>query len=204
MGEYAKFRGQDVKMGTCNAMYYITYDSYKKYTKSGELVPESNHDYSTNCLFRFPFPDEENDGVVAHNDFNRGVTFMVSKSTGIEMGHSTMFFRTDWNNNRKSDAPAIGFSTPCIQTPEFSLEKHDFNKTNDNLIFEVVLQRFIDGELQTVVRCPYCGEMCRLSKEEAKAFISYVFKHRKFYGEHRRRIAVLVYRGYVQKSKKNG
>ena len=66
MGEYVKYRGNEVKIGTMESMYYV---SFKKYTAALEagllstaLASASPEDYvrpESGSRFRFPFPDED-------------------------------------------------------------------------------------------------------------------------------------------------
>ena len=37
MGENVKFRGEEVKAGTCENMYYARYEDFKKHVESGEI-----------------------------------------------------------------------------------------------------------------------------------------------------------------------
>ena len=58
MGEYAKFQGQSIKIGTCENMYYLRADQAAMVQpESGNVDPIRDRE---SLRFRFPFPDEDN------------------------------------------------------------------------------------------------------------------------------------------------
>lgn len=66
MGEYVKYRGEEVKIGTVENMYYTSFQKYINALEAGllETAPGSDKagDYAlpnSGCRFRFPFPDED-------------------------------------------------------------------------------------------------------------------------------------------------
>ena len=66
MGEYAKLKttGEEVKIGTCENMYYLRFeDRYK-------VVYDLSFD---NYRFRLPFVDEDNIDIGNYNDYDRGL-----------------------------------------------------------------------------------------------------------------------------------
>jgi hypothetical protein len=59
MGEYAKFAGKDIKIGTCEDMYYLRFDQRGYITATnGSVNPNSAKDQAV-IRFRFPWPDED-------------------------------------------------------------------------------------------------------------------------------------------------
>jgi hypothetical protein len=201
MSEIVKYKGQSLKLGTCENLYYTTYQVLKKRVNylmhvDGNLQP---HKYLNDNVFRFrfPFPDENHEKLFGeYDDFERGVLISVPKSLGVEIGHGTSFFRTD--NNNRSAGPVIGFRLPCIQDESFpnSIQKFDWSNTANQTIFEVVQQKLVGKELQTVVRCPYCGQLCRLSKKEAENIAEYVTTNKEQYTKLIQDIAAIMIEGY--------
>jgi hypothetical protein len=118
-----------------------------------------------------------------------------------------MFFRTDNNNLPYCSKPlALGFRTPCIQTPEFPFKTFDWSNSKQYVIFEVVQQKPTFNEegqfeLATVVRCPYCGDKSRLSFEECINLLKVAQAHKKkgIFSESQRSIIALMIRGYRMK-----
>jgi hypothetical protein len=50
MGEYATYNGENIKLGTCESMYYLRADQR-------HLI--SGYRFDGGDRFRFPFPDED-------------------------------------------------------------------------------------------------------------------------------------------------
>ena len=66
MGEFIRYKGSEVKIGTCENMYYTSYQKYKKAFDLGHLQqlpgnadPSEYLDTERGYRFRFPFPDED-------------------------------------------------------------------------------------------------------------------------------------------------
>src|SRR5437016_4579142 len=76
MGEYAQYGGQDVKIGTCEDMYYLRYDQrWQVQALDGNVNPVLD---VAHLRFRFPWPDEDTippgaDGFHAKG-YHRGLT----------------------------------------------------------------------------------------------------------------------------------
>ncbi len=62
MGEYALYNGQEIKIGTCESMYYLRYEDRNKVKYS---------DSWDGCEFRLPFPDEDDVEPGGYEVFNR-------------------------------------------------------------------------------------------------------------------------------------
>lgn len=174
MGEFIKFRGESWKIGTCEDLYYARYSEFKVnaalYSNAGDgnvsdfLKPDTYR-------FRFPFPDEDEKfrmGVAYCDPYDRGYLLKVPREYTVEIGHDTFFVRKE--DEQKNWA--FGFRVPCPYHTE--AEKYQVQyfmwETKGYNLFEVVQQKPViqDGkfELQTVVRCPICGNVCRLSLSE--------------------------------------
>ncbi len=64
MGEYIVYNGREIKIGTCESLYYVTFEKlFKMYQQEGKTTdPENLPIYlqtQQGFLFRFPFPDED-------------------------------------------------------------------------------------------------------------------------------------------------
>lgn len=199
MGEYIKRNKTEYKIGTCENLYYTTFQEYKKAFKNGELSSMGGNDTPANYLngsyrFRFPFPDEDHVKMFGiYPDFDKSILFKIPKTAGIEICHGETFFRTD---NTVKHAPAVGFNLPCIQSKDFTLKKYDWSYTANFTIFEIVQQKPIDGQLQVIVRCPYCRASCRLDEKEVNSFVSYVWKNRKAFTNEEVLSAIIAAKGY--------
>jgi len=59
MGEYAKFGNSEIKIGTCEDMYYLRFeDRYKVRHLPGNVDPNKDSE-AAHLRFRLPFPDED-------------------------------------------------------------------------------------------------------------------------------------------------
>jgi hypothetical protein len=88
VGEYIGYRGHQVKIGTCDDMYYVSYQKYEMALKRGLLgkVPGSSDpmEYAkpdSGCRFRFPFPDEDKlpFGDIGNFSYDRAVKVKVDQ-----------------------------------------------------------------------------------------------------------------------------
>lgn len=64
MGEYINYRGDDIKIGTCECLYYVSYDKFLAYDREiyGNDKLGDTPIYlklEQGFMFRFPFPDED-------------------------------------------------------------------------------------------------------------------------------------------------
>lgn len=209
MGEYVKLHGQDVKLGTCESLYCTTLEQLKKELpnmnqESGNLPPSAYLDPANRFRYRFPFPDEAGTEIGSYENYDRGFLLKVPKSLGIEIGHGTIFYRTDSQKRdpRTGDTPpAIGIKLPCPHSEQPGYEFYDWSDSRESTVFEIVRQGIItdpeqtDGtpEVQAVVRCPYCGDMCRLNKTEAKAVNDWIQENGT---EKEKEITRIMFEGY--------
>ncbi len=66
MGEYAKYNGREVKIGTCENQYYLRADQARSVQPlRGNVDPVKD---AAAIRFRFPFPDEDQVGPGAFKD----------------------------------------------------------------------------------------------------------------------------------------
>jgi hypothetical protein len=66
MGEYVKYKGEEIKIGTMENLYYVSHDKYTQALEAGKLTqapgslaPEEYLKIESGSRFRFPFPDED-------------------------------------------------------------------------------------------------------------------------------------------------
>ena len=204
MGEYVKIMGEHVKIGTCENLYYTSFQNFQKLSENGVIKENQStiKEYLTGGFrFRFPFPDEPENVLFSEvENFDRGVLFIVPKFLGVEIGHDKKFVRTD-NLETKTAAPAVGFYIPCIQSEEFTMKKYDWSDTANYTIFEIEQQKPVKNEngnfeLITIVRCPYCSEKSRLSKEEISSIQKYVQDNKGNFSDLQQQIIEIAADGY--------
>lgn len=161
MGELIK----GLKIGTCEDLYYTTYNQLKNWKHGGD----KRHQYleaDSGDRFRFPFPDEKEVKIGDYQDFDRGYLIELPKGM-LECTHNEIFIRTD---TLKLKGPAMGFSVDC---PAGMKKSFRWNH-EDTESFEIVQQKYVTDKevnrkmLHTVFRCPYCGCKFRADIDEAK------------------------------------
>jgi hypothetical protein len=73
MGEYAKFQGHSVKIGTCENMYYLRWDQKTWVVREEGSINPYGQGMAGMIRFRFPFPDEDHVRPGDFGPYNRGV-----------------------------------------------------------------------------------------------------------------------------------
>ncbi len=72
MGEYAKYGGTEIKVGTCEDMYYLRYDQRGQvYPVRGSVNPAGPERYM--LRFRFPWPDEDHVPPGGYDPYDRAL-----------------------------------------------------------------------------------------------------------------------------------
>ena len=170
MGEIIKHRLHgEMKLGTCQDLYYITYDQLKKEVPNmmrvdGNLLPIEYLNPKYEFRYRFPFPDEM-DWNQPHENYNRGVQIVIPrnlfKQGDIEVAHDKTFMR-----NEETKGWPFGVYLPCPADEIAEFKFNDWNGIHKNLIVEIVQQRIVNNQLVTIVRCPFCKQLSRMSEEE--------------------------------------
>lgn len=156
MGEYIKHNGRDVKIGTCESLYYATFNHLNNH-EHGKAYAAKNAGF----LFRFPFPDENFDLGDNIDDYDRGELLAIPAGIGVEICHGKRLLYIEGAN--KSLVPHAGIYAECPQSESFGgMRWHG----SDTLYLEVVQQKYTDDGLTTICRCPYCGARSQMLREE--------------------------------------
>lgn len=88
MGECVKYRRSQIKIGTCESLYYVTFYKYLEALERGQLgylpgneVPSAYVKPDSGYRFRFPFPDEDRlpFGEIS-GDYYRGVPVIIDQA----------------------------------------------------------------------------------------------------------------------------
>ena len=157
MGEYATYGGKQIKMGTCEDMYYLRADqAHKVQPERGSVDPIRNR---LGIRFRFPFPDEDKVQPGCFDPYDRGVALQgVKQPEGIE--HYSVQFQ----------ARGYVMSIPC---PESSAVQ-PYTIHRNGFAGSVILkqQKWFDGRLVIVCACGGCDALYRVETlQEAEAYI---------------------------------
>lgn len=155
MGEYAKYKGQSIKIGTCEQMYYLRADQVHLITPERNSVNPLDAGVASNIRFRFPFPQEDGIDPGAFEDHDKAL-FCSGVSAPEDIDHGFLQFSRNYPN-----AGGILLSTPCPLSAagKASGLKFAFNGYSGDV--GIHSQRLVDGQLRLVCRCGGCGALWR-------------------------------------------
>jgi hypothetical protein len=153
MGEYARRKsdGQEIKIGTCEDMYYLRADQrFQVSPLPGNLDPASKSVVHV-LRFRFPWPHEDGTQPGEFEEYEKAVAVHgVSAPAGVEH-HSVQF------------AAHAGYlvSLPCPEGPS----SHGLTIHRNGFKGAVLLTQqklLADGRLVPICRCGGCGSAWRV------------------------------------------
>lgn len=161
MGEYARYNGHSVKIGTCENMYYLRAD------QRHAVVPEANSvdpvQDKGSIRFRFPWPDEDNIRPGDFSDYDRAVT-IPDLAHPDDVEHGDVVFRSSYPTD------AFTLSVPCPLSREgknwadkAGVAPRDVKGLG---AVQLVQQKYVRGSWVVVMRCAACGTRYRLETLE--------------------------------------
>lgn len=161
MGEYATFNGEEVKIGTCENMYYLRFDQRNRVTPlPGNVDPVRD---AESLRFRFPFPDEDNIEPGAFDDYGRAVVVNCNLPCMTEqVEHHAIQFVSDRGMN------------VCLPCPDgkHAIEGVRIHKNGYRGNVRIVQQRLVDDKLVLICQCGSCHAAFRLpTLDEAQPVI---------------------------------
>lgn len=146
MGEYASYGGQQVKIGTCEDMYYLRADQAGTVRPLSGNVDPMSEEHRKHLRFRFPFPDEDGIEPGAFKDHDRSIP-VHGLTVPEDVEHHTVQFH----------APA-GYllSLPCPEGPAAS---HGLTVHRNGFAgaVRIVQQAYRGGVLAVICQCGGCG-----------------------------------------------
>lgn len=152
MGEYARYNGESIKIGTCEDMYYLRADQALSVSaEDGSVDPLG--EYAGPIRFRFPFPDEDDVEPGAFDRYDRGIGIEhVSAPEDLAGEHYTVQFV----------AQSHGYNV-CLPCPEDGEAGHGLTVHRNGFAGATFLvqQRLVDGRLLPILRCA-CGMSWRV------------------------------------------
>ena len=159
MGEYAFYKGKEIKIGTCEDMYYLRADQvHLIQRKAGSFDPTSVQDAEA-IRFRFPFPNEDNSNPGSFNEHNFGLGLHdIEPPEGVD--HSKIQFLS----NHPVDGMLISLPCPFSTEGKESKNKVGFNGFSGPV--KITQQKLFQGKLVLVCRCGGCGAAWRIETVE--------------------------------------
>lgn len=196
MGEYAKFKGELVKIGTCEEMYYLRADQAHLIQK----VPNSIDPVqcAPQIRFRFPFPDEDQLTPGQFEDPFRTLGLHgLAVPAGVE--HEMM----QWTSVRRGYLVLL----PCPESEAGRKNELRFTKSAFGGEVRICQQRLVDGKLVLVCECGGCGAKYHLpTLEDAAPILSALealaesddFGKDEARAKYHREVAARIVGGYTQ------
>jgi hypothetical protein len=171
MGEFIR----DTKLGTCESLYYTSYEQLKATSKFTESEKASFLKLDSGYRFRFPFTDE-NVPIGTHQEFDRYMLLEVPLSIGVEISHDEIFIRSGFKNKPTKHWQEFGVTVKCCQDPDNKGVRRWHNQ--NTLFLGLYQQKYTTQQegrpmLVTCAICPYCGSISQLSFEELTEIAKY-------------------------------
>lgn len=163
MGEYGKYLNREIKLGTCESMYYI------RYSQRGLIAPLPNslniQDDSilSHIRFRFPWPDEDSLEPGDYENFGRTELIPNSKSPK-DADHGAASFSMGKGYFLRGPCPCSG-AAYSANGEELEVRLRSGDPEGD---LELMQQAVRGGTLCIAVLCRACGECWSLGKEGAE------------------------------------
>lgn len=165
MGEYAIYGGEQIKIGTCENLYYLRADQARHVRAlQGNADPVSD---AAELRFRFPWPDEDRIPPGAFESYDRSVAVPgLDELPGLEIDHERVQFT----------APGYVISLPC---PE-SADGPPAGRNGFAGRFHICQQRLVGNHLVLIMKCGGCGARFRLpTMIEAEPIVKAIIAHAK-------------------------
>jgi hypothetical protein len=218
MGEYLKVNGREIKLGTCESLYYVRLEDLQKIraTSIDEQVPgnDSIDGYlnpSNGYRYRFPFPEEDGIRAGEYESYDKGKTVVINSQDAPKLYG---YLRgKEWEHNTICHSVGVeggGYNVNIIMPCPLS---HDFPRNEPSVklscggasyVVEIIQQKQWEGKIWTVIRCGYCKAAIRLELEGALELVHTLNlyadscrKDEKSKADYYREIAARVMLGYL-------
>ena len=167
VGEYARRKsdGAEVKIGTCENMYYLRADQVRQVEAIPNSLDPNDPETQRSIRFRFPWPDE--DGRLPgeyDSDFDRAIA-APGATAPLDVDHGTVQFIAQAGYNvclpcpESRDADWLRLLKPDGPTP-VAIHRNGF----PGAVLLVQQKRLADGRLVPVCRCGGCGYPYRIEE----------------------------------------
>lgn len=165
MGEYARFNGTDIKIGTCENMYYLRFeDRYKVRPIAGNVNPAR----VTGLRWRLPFPDEDHCQPGSHKEYNRGLRLykvheLDSGRVSCEDYPTTAEMAQSAGYLQLTHACGLLVNVPCYhgyKLPSVGDGKAFWNGRG-HFIELLYVKNLASGDIVPIIGCRHCGELWR-------------------------------------------
>jgi hypothetical protein len=152
MGEYALHNGLEIKIGTCEDLYYIRAEHAPELTRR-----EPRHSDVLSHLdvyrFRFPFPDEDHVQAGHYDNYGRTLgLYNVTVPEGVEHGKLQFIAGNDRGFN---------VMLPCPEGPDIAALDIKVHRNGYSGPVRIVQQKVWGNQLILIGECGGCGHKYR-------------------------------------------
>jgi len=173
MGEYAKYNGKEIKIGTCERMYYLRWeDRGHVHPMPGSVDPST----TPGLFFRLPFPDEDNVSPGGYEDYSRG--YRLGRKDAQDR------YWDDWQPDDLADhnpgtiqlqheASGLLLNVPCYhgaKLPEVGEGCMAFWNGKGHALELAHVKAMSDRTLRPVYHCRFCESMWSCNWEDILPF----------------------------------
>lgn len=177
MGEYAirKSDGQEIKIGTCESMFYLRYEDRNKVSKKANSLDANKE---TGLFWRLPFPDEDNVLPGDYEEYNRGERLykMVKDHMGVDHCEEFSDKETieDPGTIQLTHKCGMLVNLPCYhgeKLPTTSNEIQPFWNGRSWFYELSSIKNTEDGKIHPIVHCRHCDHAWRYTWEEILPYL---------------------------------
>ena len=166
MGEYAIYGGNQIKIGTCESMYYLRFEDRNKVTAQRGNVDPAN---DAGLRFRLPFPDEDGIEPGNYENYKRGE--LLRKGNDWYIADPVM--GDDAGIIQLTHPSGLLVNVPChhgAKLPAIEGAKVFWNGKSPSIELQAV-KHMGDGETMAVIGCRHCGKQWRAEWAEIADYI---------------------------------
>ena len=164
MGEYAKFGGAEIKIGTCEDMYYLRADQRHRVSRLPGNVDPMDLETLKVLRFRFPWPDE--DGIEPGSDkFHDNGHERTLGVHGVKPPDGVDHHGIQFSANH----PKVGLlvSLPCPNGKDGANQPYTIHRNGYSGDVAIVGTAWRNGEWRVILQCGACGAKYNAPREHA-------------------------------------
>ena len=166
VGEMAEYKGERIKIGTCEQMYYLRADQVHLVNPLPGSVNPRLRKQAEHLRFRFPFPQEDTrePGTFEDYDYGLGVS-------GLEPPEDDEIHTFLQLSRNYPISGGILLSIPCPESAKGKANPLGVHYNGYSGKVQIHSQRLVEGRLCLVAACGSCGGLYRYSTLEEVATV---------------------------------
>jgi hypothetical protein len=175
MGEYAKYLNQEIKIGTCEMMYYLRFEDRKKVEYDGNLD-------NPGLFFRVPFEDEDNCGPGGYKNHDRGLRLYKGQSDAPEIDPAFSWLADSPGIMQYHNESGLLVNVNCyhgVKLPEAGKDVKFFWNGRSWFIELKHIKNGKDG-IGFTIGCRFCRKLWSVDFETIREYLHGTIKERLF------------------------